>query len=107
MAEPRFQSWKEFYPFYLSEHQHPISRILHFTGTMLIAVWLVLAVTTRNAWWLVLVPVGGYGFAWMGHYFFERNRPATFKYPGYSLASDFVLFWHLLTGREKFFPACK
>ena len=65
---------------------------------------LALALTTGNAWWAVLIPVGGYGFAWVGHYFFERNRPATFQYPLYSLGSDFVLFWHLLTGRERFRP---
>lgn len=101
---PRFSSLKEFYPFYLSEHQHPTSRALHFTGTALIAVWITLAILTGKAWWLFLVPVGGYGFAWIGHYFFERNKPATFQHPLYSLASDFVLFWHLLTGREKFAP---
>ncbi len=100
----RFRSWQAFYPFYLQEHQHPVSRILHFTGTGLIALWLALALTTGNAWWAVLIPVGGYGFAWVGHYFFERNRPATFRYPLYSLGSDFVLFWHLLTGRERFQP---
>ncbi len=98
----RFRSLKEFYPFYLSEHRHPVSRVLHFTGTSLIALWIILAIATRNAWWLVLVPVGGYGFAWVGHFFFERNKPATFQYPGYSLASDFILWWHLLSGREKF-----
>jgi hypothetical protein len=100
----RFRSWRAFYPFYLQEHQHPVSRILHFTGTGLIALWLALSVITGNAWWSVLIPVGGYGFAWVGHYFFERNRPATFQYPLYSLGSDFVLFWHLLTGRERFRP---
>ncbi|HEY0978697.1 MAG TPA: DUF962 domain-containing protein [Flavobacteriales bacterium] len=100
----RFRTWKEFYPFYLTEHRHPVSRILHFTGTLLIALWVILAIITGNAWWLVLVPIGGYGFAWVGHFFFERNRPATFQYPGFSLASDFVLFWHLLTGKERFFP---
>lgn len=101
----RIQSLKEFYPYYLSEHQHPVSRILHFTGTSLIFLWLVLAIVQRNAWWLVLIPLVGYGFAWVGHFFFEKNRPATFQYPGYSLASDFILWWHLLTGKEKFVPA--
>lgn len=104
MTERRYTSLKEFYPFYLTEHRHPVSRVLHFTGTALIALWIVLAIITRNAWWLVLVPVGGYAFAWVGHFFFERNRPATFQYPGFSLASDFILFWHLLTGRERFRP---
>lgn len=107
MSGERYRSLKEFYPFYLTEHRHPISRVLHFTGTALILVWTALAVITRNANWLWLVPVAGYGFAWVGHYFFEHNRPATFQYPGYSLASDFLLFWHLLTGRERFRPTGK
>lgn len=106
MAAPqqRFTSLKEFFPFYLSEHRNATSRILHFVGTSLIAVWIVLAIITRNATWLWLVPVGGYGFAWVGHAFFEKNKPATFQYPLYSLASDFILFWRLLTGRERFRP---
>ncbi len=100
----RFATLNEFFPHYLSEHLHPTSRKLHFAGTALIAVWIILALGTHNAWWLVLIPIGGYGFAWVGHAFFERNRPATFTYPLYSLASDFILFWHLLTGRERFHP---
>lgn len=98
----RFRSLKEFYPFYLTEHRNTTSRVLHFIGTTLIALWIVLAVVLRNAWWLVLIPVGGYGFAWVGHFFFEKNRPATFQYPGYSLASDFILWWELLTGKRPF-----
>lgn len=101
-SDKRFGSLKEFYPFYLSEHQHPVSRLLHFTGTSLILLWIVLAIVQRNAWWLLLIPVGGYGFAWVGHFFFEKNKPATFKYPAYSLASDFILWWDLLRGKEKF-----
>jgi hypothetical protein len=104
ISAERHKSLKEFFPYYLSEHQNPTSRTLHFIGTALIALWVLLAIVTRNAWWLVLVPVGGYGFAWVGHAFFERNRPATFKYPFYSLASDFILFWRLLTGKEHFRP---
>jgi len=100
----RYTSLKEFFPFYLKEHQDPTSRVLHFIGTALIVVWIILAVVTSNAWWLVLIPIGGYGFAWVGHAFFERNKPATFQYPLYSLASDFILFWRLLTGRERFRP---
>lgn len=100
----RFRSLKEFFPFYLSEHRNPTSRVLHFIGTSLIAVWIALAIVTHNASWLWMIPVGGYGFAWIGHAFFERNKPATFQYPFYSLASDFILFWRLLTGRERFRP---
>lgn len=102
--EQRISSFKEFYPYYLNEHQNPTSRRLHFTGTALVILLLLLALITANWWMLWLLPVVGYGFAWVGHAFFERNKPATFTYPFYSLASDFVLFWDLLTGKEKFSP---
>jgi hypothetical protein len=100
--EKKYQSLKEFYPYYLSEHQNPTSRLLHFVGTGLVLVVLVLAIALENYSWLAGIPVLGYGFAWVGHYFFEKNKPATFTYPFYSLASDFLLFFDLLRGKEKF-----
>ena len=100
----RYGSLKAFFPYYLSEHRNPVSRVLHFTGTALIAFWIALALITGSAWWLLVIPLGGYGFAWVGHAFFERNRPATFEYPFYSLASDFIMFWRLLIGQERFRP---
>lgn len=99
-----FKSLKEFYPYYLSEHQHPTSRRLHFIGTALLFLILAAAIYLSNYWILFLIPLVGYGFAWVGHFFFEKNKPATFKYPFYSLASDFVLFYHLMIGKEKFTP---
>lgn len=98
----KFHSLKEFYPFYLSEHQHPTSRILHFIGTGLVIISFLTFLITLEWWFLIIIPFLGYGFAWVGHFFFEQNKPATFQYPGYSLASDFILFWHLLTGKERF-----
>lgn len=100
--EKKYQSLKEFYPYYLTEHQHPTSRILHFIGTGLVLVLLVAAVSLGKYIWLFGIPVIGYGFAWVGHFFFEKNKPATFTYPLYSLASDFLLFFDLLRGKEKF-----
>lgn len=100
----RYTSLKAFLPFYLTEQQNPTSRVLHFIGTSLIALWIVLAFDERNMWWLILIPVGGYGFAWVGHYYFEKNRPATFHYPMYGLMSDFILIWRPLTGKEHFRP---
>jgi hypothetical protein len=100
--EKKYQSLKEFYPYYLSEHQHPTSRLLHFIGTGLVLVVLGLALALENYSWLAGIPVLGYGFAWVGHFFFEKNKPATFTYPFYSLASDFILFFDLLRGKEKF-----
>ena len=95
----RFQSLKEFYPFYLSEHRNRTSRRLHFIGTALLIGILIFGLATGRYQWLWLIPVVGYGFAWVGHFFFEKNKPATFQYPLWSLASDFIMFWQLLTGR--------
>lgn len=103
-AEKKYQSLKEFYPYYLSEHRDATCRILHFIGTGLVILSFITFWLTFNWVYLVIIPFLGYGFAWVGHFFFEQNKPATFQYPGYSLASDFILFWHLLTGKEKFNP---
>ena len=100
--EKKYNSLKEFYPYYLSEHQHPTSRLLHFIGTGLVLVVLGFALALENYSWLAGIPVLGYGFAWVGHFFFEKNTPATFTYTFYSLASDFLLFFDLLRGKEKF-----
>ena len=97
-----YASFREFYPYYLSEHRNPTCRILHFIGSSLVLVLLAITIATRNAWLLLLVPVVGYGFAWVGHFAFEKNRPATFKYPAYSLAGDWVMYWQLLTGKIRF-----
>ncbi len=98
----RYQSFREFYPFYLSEHANPTCRRLHFVGTTLVISFLATAFLTRNAWWLVGALVAGYGFAWIGHFFFEHNRPATFTYPVYSFIGDWVMFKDLLTGKIRF-----
>jgi hypothetical protein len=100
--ESRIQTLREFYPYYLSEHQNATSRKLHFIGTGLLFVILFVALFLRNYSLLFAIPLVGYGFAWVGHFFFEKNKPATFKYPLYSLASDFILFFDLLKGKEKF-----
>jgi hypothetical protein len=95
-------TFREFYPFYLSEHRNATCRKLHFVGTSLV-IGLVLAAIVTRAWWiLLLVPLAGYGFAWVGHFVFEKNRPATFKYPAYSFLGDWVMYWQLLTGKIRF-----
>ena len=101
-SPPRFNSFAEFYPYYLGEHSNPVCRRLHFVGTSLVIA--LLAYTIGSGKWLLLlaVPVFGYGFAWVGHFFFERNRPATFTYPLYSLMGDWVMFWQTLTGKLRF-----
>lgn len=98
----RFASFREFYPFYLGEHAHPVSRRLHFVGSCGVLVLLAIAAWQRNGWWLLAALVCGYGFAWVGHFFFEKNRPATFRHPLYSLLGDWVMFKDILTGRIRF-----
>jgi hypothetical protein len=98
-VERRFASFAEFYPFYLGEHANRTCRRLHFIGTSLVVACLVAFGVTGNAGWIAAAPLCGYGFAWVGHFFFEHNRPATFRYPLYSLAGDWVMYRDMLTGR--------
>lgn len=98
-TERVYTTFWDFYPYYLTEHARPINRSFHFFGTTLVIVFFVAAIVTQN-WWLLLgLPLAGYGFAWVGHFVLEKNRPATFKYPFYSLGSDFVMYWHTITGQ--------
>jgi hypothetical protein len=100
MAE-RYRNFADFYPFYLSEHRNRTCRRLHFVGTSLGLGFALAAVATRE-WWLVLLGLlAGYAFAWVGHAFFERNRPATFAHPLY-FAGDWLLWWQILRQRIKF-----
>jgi hypothetical protein len=101
-AVPEYRSFHEFYPFYLGEHRNPICRRLHFIGTFLVIANTVYAMLTGHWLWLLVVPVCGYAFAWVGHFFYEHNRPATFKYPFFSLAADFVMFKDMMLGRVPF-----
>jgi hypothetical protein len=95
----RYASFREFYPFYLSEHSHRICRRLHFVGSLLVIFVVLVAIAKADARWLLLAPLVGYGFAWIGHFAYEKNRPATFQHPLYSLAGDWVMFWDILRRR--------
>lgn len=97
----RIQSFKEFYPFYLTEHQNTTSRLLHFIGTTLFFVVAIYALVSSQTQLLWLCPIMGYGFAWVGHFFFEKNKLATFQYPLWSLASDFKLYFQIWAGKQK------
>jgi hypothetical protein len=97
-----FNSFRDFYPFYLGEHQNVTCRRLHFIGSTLVLLILAVMLATRNPYWLFAALLCGYGFAWIGHFFFEHNRPATFKHPLYSFAGDWVMFTQMLTGKIKF-----
>lgn len=101
-AARRYTTFRDFYPFYLSQHTDRTCRRLHFVGSVLVLAVLALALATRSARLLILVPVIGYGLAWVGHFIFERNRPATFTYPLYSFAGDWVMFWQMLTRKIPF-----
>lgn len=95
--EERFQSFKEFYPYYLSEHSNQVNRFLHCIGSTLVILELILFVVYGKYWLILAIPFTGYGFAWVGHFFIEKNKPATFKYPLWSLAADFVMLFHVVT----------
>ena len=95
----QFASFREFYPYYLGEHRNPTCRRLHFAGSWVVIGFLVAAAATRNPWFLLGALLSGYAFAWVGHFFFEHNRPATFRHPFYSFAGDWVMFRDMLTGR--------
>lgn len=96
-----YANFREFYPHYLAEHSHRTSRRMHFLGSLGVLAFVALAILQRDPRWLLAAPVCGYGFAWVGHFVFEKNRPATFRHPLWSLMGDWVMFKDILTGRIK------
>jgi hypothetical protein len=98
----KYTSFADFYPFYLSQHQHTICRRLHFIGSSLIIILIGFSLLTSHYTLLWFTPLLGYGFAWVGHVFFEKNKPATFTYPVYSLCGDWVMFKDILLGKIKY-----
>ena len=98
----RFTSFAEFYPYYLQEHSTDVCRRLHYVGSLLVLSILGYALFTQQWLWLLALPFAGYGFAWVGHFVFEKNKPATFKYPLYSFMGDWVMLKDAFTGRIRF-----
>ncbi|HEY4352191.1 MAG TPA: Mpo1-like protein [Paraburkholderia sp.] len=97
--EPHFASFAEFYPYYLEEHRNLTSRRLHFLGSLGVIGCVAMALASADWMWLPVAVICGYGFAWVGHFFFEKNRPATFRHPVYSLMGDWVMFKDICTGK--------
>jgi hypothetical protein len=98
----RFNTLAEFYPFYLAEHQNLTCRRLHFVGSSLVLGCLAALILTGQWFWLPMAFLCGYGFAWVGHFAFEKNKPATFKHPFYSFVSDWIMYKDILTGKIPF-----
>lgn len=96
-----FASFRDFYPYYLGEHSNRLCRRMHFVGSSLVIADVLLAIFSDRWSWLWLAPVLGYGFAWIGHYVYEKNRPATFRHPLYSLMGDWVMYWQVLRGKVR------
>lgn len=101
MAE-QFASFADFYPYYLAEHSNRTCRRLHFIGSTIGLALMVFAVISGQLWLILLALVQGYAWAWVGHFFFEHNKPATFKYPWMSFKGDWVMWKDILTGKIPF-----
>ena len=98
----RYDRFADFYPVYLAMHSHPTNRRLHLVGNGLAVGALVYAIVTRNPWALLAMPVFANAFAWAGHFFYERNTPATFRHPWLSFRGDWRMWWEMLTGKIPF-----
>ena len=93
------QTFRDFWPFYVGEHKDPMNRALHYAGTTMVLGTVAAAAITLNPTWLLLAPVVGYGPAWVGHFFIEKNKPASFTYPLWSLRGDFKMYALFLRGK--------
>ncbi|MEC8225960.1 MAG: Mpo1-like protein, partial [Pseudomonadota bacterium] len=83
-------------------HKNKVCRRLHFFGSWVVLAILFTAIYQQQYSWLILCPVVGYGFAWVGHFFFEKNRPATFTHPFYSFIGDWVMFKDIIIRKVPF-----
>ena len=99
----KYKNIKEFYLYYLTEHEDKHTKLFHFIGTALSIYFLVRLFVTLEPINLLFALLSGYGFAWVSHFFIEKNKPATFTYPFFSLVSDYIMFWEILRGKHKIF----
>ena len=93
----KYKSFKDFYPFYLSQHQNKVCRVLHYIGSFVALFWLYKAIVSLSLIYVLYALISGYAFAWIGHFFFEKNRPATFTYPWYSFIGDWRMLFDAFT----------
>ena len=99
--EKSYTNFKHFYPYYLSEHSHKTTKLLHFIGTSISLYFLFNFFRTFDFVYIILSLLSGYGFAWVSHFFIEKNKPATFKYPFYSFIGDHLMFIEIIMGKHK------
>ena len=99
----KYKNIKEFYRYYLTEHEGKHTKLFHFIGTALSIYFLIRLFVTLEPINLLFALLSGYGFAWVSHFFIEKNKPATFTYPFFSLVSDYIMFWEILRGKHKIF----
>ncbi len=99
----RYKSFEDFYPYYISEHDHKYTKLMHFIGTSISTYFLIKFILSFNFLFILYALLSGYGFAWVGHFFIEKNKPATFKYPFYSLIGDHKMYLEILQGKHKIF----
>lgn len=100
MQREPFKSFSDFYPYYLNEHRRTGTRVTHFIGTSAFLVLVIFAIVFAWWWGILLGIVAAYGMAWIGHFFIEKNKPATFQHPWWSLKGDFKLYFSILFGKE-------
>ena len=103
ISESKFNSFKEFYPFYLSEHSKPLTKLLHAIGSIFVIGLIIFTLFSYKWKILFFVPFVGYGFAWISHFFIEKNKPATFKFPFYSFIGDWMMLKDIIIGKVKIF----
>ena len=99
----RYKSFEDFYPYYIAEHDHKYTKLMHFIGTSISIYFLIKFILSFNFLFILYGLLAGYGFAWIGHFFIEKNKPATFKYPFYSLKGDYKMYLEILQGKHKIF----
>lgn len=102
MSKGRFESFDKFYEFYLSEHKSRLCRRMHFAGSTVALLCLAALIATGRPTYIALGFFAGYVFAWIGHFVFEKNQPATFKYPLYSFIGDWKMYWQMWTRKIDF-----